>query len=237
MIRKWAAAAAIGIVGALALAGTAQAQEPNVPYEVYETDGCQLTIHLTSPAQWRDGDDRGWSVWLVVDTGETVDVVEVAPGEDGSAGPYDLESADVQYRIFGGPERDDDSPAWGADEATIRAHVDEHGDDWVLGGVDGTPEWVTWHTAEVEGCEAKPDPTPTADPTADPTAEPTDDPEPTAGPTETAEPGTGGGGELPVTGGLSTPVALGGAGLAAITVGGVALLLARKRGIPLDGAE
>lgn len=229
MLRMLATAAVATLTG-LAMAGTAHAEEemPTRPYAVHEVDGCEVTVHVTSPDEWRDGSARTWPVMLVVDAGDQVDVLTVEPGESATAGPYGLTATTVAYRIFGTAERDDDSPAWDADRDTIAAHIAAHGDDWVTGGIADVPAWVGWHTIAADGCEPvdEPTPAPTGEPTTEPTAEPTDDP------------GAGAGGSdddtLPVTSGLVMPVVLGGAGLAAVAVGGVALAVGRRRGLPLD---
>src|SRR5690554_464944 len=139
MLRMLAATSAAALTG-LAMAGTAHAGEemPTRPYAVHEVDGCEVTVHATSPAEWRDGSARTWPVMLVVDAGDQVDVLTVEPGESATAGPYGLSATTVAYRVFGGPERDDDSPAWDADRDTIAAHIAAHGDDWVTGGTAET---------------------------------------------------------------------------------------------------
>jgi LPXTG-motif cell wall-anchored protein len=209
-ISRWAAVAVGLAAGGLALAGPASAHHNEVAVDI-TTDGCQLT----ATSAWA-GDQHlvGNAVVVVRHDGEvhTAEVgdqldVELAPG-----------TTAVEWRTWGGGERDYDSPAL-ADLDALLEHLDGGGD--VL---DGDAPGVAWHTLAVEGCEPEPTPTPTADPTPDPTVEPTV--EPSTEPGETPAPGVGGE-QLPTTGVPAAGLAV--AGGAVVAAGGGALWLARRR--------
>lgn len=210
-ISRWGGAAALGLGLALAAAAPAAAQDeaPDVPYEVYEIDDCELTIVATNPT--------AHTTYLVVDVAGEVDVVELAPEADGQSGPYRLDEVEVQYRLFGGPERDYDSPGWDVAREDLESYLADNGDGWVTAGIAGAPEFVTWHTAEVTGCEPEATPSPSAEPSPSPSADPPGD----------ESPAPGAGGELAQTG-MPTGLLAGGA-VALLGVGGGAVWLARRR--------
>src|SRR5690606_9509967 len=90
-------------------------------------------------------------------------------GEPVTVGPFDKASVTVKWRVWGGGERNYDSPALtqaGLDE--LIAWLEE--DDTRL-PTDVDAPGVAWHVVEVEGCE----PEPTDEPTTEPTDEPGDE--------------------------------------------------------------
>jgi hypothetical protein len=109
---------------------------------------------------------------LVVHADGVTQFTDVIP-VDGSAasltvGPF-AEDTTILWRVFGGGERDYDSPLWNgygepgfADE--INAYADslteEEGDldfSWVLSGPDDPNPFTTWHALPVEGCPPPPE--------------------------------------------------------------------------------
>ena len=222
------------------MAGTAHADEENAQGDgplAVTVDECTVTVtaaempvHISSGLR---------TAGLAVRVDGEVTATEPVPTDEATGvvtesitvGPLTSDTT-VEYRWFGGPVREHDWPAW--DTAShpdwvdvVEAREADKGAPW---DASDTAEFVTWHSVEfVAGEQCLPpaddsDPTPT--PTTEPTAEPTDDP------------GAGAGGSdddtLPVTSGLVVPVVLGGVGLAAVAVGGVALAVGRRRGLPLD---
>lgn len=203
------------VAGGLALAGPASAQldaaqiDDPPEFATYSATGCEVSV------AWQN--DQDLAVWLVVDAGGEVDVTEVPASESATSTVVDMTEVDgLAWRIFGGPERDYDDPQWSIERADLIAYIEANGDDWVMSGVDGTEEWVTWHTVETpEECQPSPEPTPSASATATPTEPPADE--------------DGAGGELPETSGLTGPVTLTGAAALLLAGGGVMLWLGRRR--------
>ena len=225
------AVAAAGGITALALAAPAHATEPMEITTAHSDDGCTLTI--SAAGELRVSSQTVTAGLVVQVPGEAPQVHRgELPAEDGlhpfaasvTVGPFDADTV-VQWRIFGGPVREDDSPAWNTADHPDWAQFTEDnkaGEHWDAADVG---PFVTWHSAEVDGCPA-PDP------------DPTTGPEPTTEPTKPAAPGKGddagkGGGddqgadELPLTG-ASLPILLAG-GLGLAMAGGLAWLVGRRK--------
>lgn len=209
-ISRWAAAAAGLAVGALALAGPAAAGHNDVSVDI-QADGCRVNVT---------------SAWA--NEQHLVDNTKVVVRHNGATGaavvgsPFGVELApgttEVEWRVWGGGERDYDDPAL-ADLPALLAHLEAGGSE-----LDADAPGVAWHELAVEGCEPQPTPTATASP--QPTVEPSVDP--TTEPSETPAPGAAGGGEQLPTTGSSLPVLTAvGAGL--LGLGGGALALVRRR--------
>lgn len=217
-IARWTAVVATGVALALTGAMPAAAEQNFRPYADVQADGCEVTLEVTSPEKWRENSQRTWDVFLVVDTGaEQPEVQQIAPGETVTVGPYDLTEVTLSYRVFGGAERDDDSPALAITHEELVAYLEEHGDAWLTGGVDEVPDFVGWHTVQIEGCEV-----PTSTPSAVPSEPPAEE--------ETPAPGEAG--ELPTTG---VPTKLVAAGAAVLVILGAGLyLVARRRRVNFE---
>lgn len=172
MLRRMAAVALAGAVGgALALAGPAQAtgltQEPiSVTTEVVGKCG---PIILT--AQWNIGSGQTDNAKLVVFDGTDVKVAGI--GTPIEVGPFD-KPTEVQYRVFGGGERNYDVPLWkghpnsGEDPYpsnqafidAVNAYINTNGVDWVVGGPDKTNPFLRWkHLRPTKGCVTPEEPT------------------------------------------------------------------------------
>lgn len=102
--------------------------------------------------------------------GQTESVVIPTDGTEASisVGPFatsteDVATTTIHWRVFGGGERDYDSPAWnGYGEegfsADINAYADEVGGfDWTTSGPDDPNPFVTWHEIEAEVCQTDTD--------------------------------------------------------------------------------
>lgn len=242
MTRRWGAAAFAGLaVGALALASPAQAHHNAVDADV-AVDGCTLT----ATTSWTKAEHQVDSTVLVVLAGGEV---STAPVGD----PLELDlppgTTSVQWRIWGGGERDYDDPAL-TDLAALVAHLEGGGSE-----LDPDAPGVAWHTLDVTGCAppttppAPPSPAPPADldcadfgTQADAQAVYDADPSDPHGldadddgvacetlPDGSAEDeeDTGGAGELPVTGISAGLIGLGAVVL--LAAGGGLYLVARKR--------
>lgn len=209
-ISRWGAAAAGLAVGALAAAGPASANHNDVSVDIV-TEGCDLT----ATSSWASDEHLVANTVVVVRTGGATFSAAV-----GSPVQVELEpgTTTVDWRVWGGGERDYDDPALD-DLPALVAYLDGGGD--VL---DPDAPGVAWHELAVEGCEPEPDPTPTATAEPEPTATPTTEPQPG----ETAAPGAGGE-QLPTTG-LALPL-LAGLGVGMVGAGGALWWLARRRPI------
>src|SRR5690554_2925418 len=205
-MRKVIAAIAAGLLGGAAFAGAAYADHNAVDLTHTEPGECGVVTFSTT---WQLDQHQVGNTMLVVVAG---DQHEVAPvGQDVTVGPFDTDTT-VRYRVWGGGERNYDSPALtqaGLDE--LIAWLEE--DDTRL-PTDVDAPGVTWHEVEVSGCEPEP------------TDEPTD--EPTGAPSTPAASGKGAG-ELPKTG-APLPL-LTGAGVLLMVAGGVGLVTGRRRRI------
>jgi hypothetical protein len=256
VLKRLAAPAALGLAGALALAGVAHADHNLPTVTVSAPDDCGTT---TISAAWSTDTHKVATAALVVQTDTEHYVAPI--GESITVGPFDTATATIRYRVWGGGERNYDSPALtqaGLDE--LIAWLEE--DDTRL-PTDADAPGVAWHVVEVEGCE----PEPTDEPTTEPTDEPGDelncddfDTQEEAQAVLDADPSdpnrldadgdgvacedlpsggqAGGDGDkpgLPATSGLTAlPILLGSAGV--LVVGGTLLLVAarRRRVMPLD---
>lgn len=213
------------IAGGLALAGPASAQldaqldAPMLAAQIdddppegatYSLTGCEASIG------WQSSVD--WTTWIVIDADGTLEVVEIPAGDTATSSVYNLTELeqDLRVRLFGGPERDSDSPLWDTegypDWADTVAELEAaEGRPWQAS--DDAP-FVTWHVlATPEECQPEPEPTPSA--TATPTEPPADE--------------DGAGGELPETSGLTIAAGAGILGASLVGAGGLAVLLARRR--------
>lgn len=159
-ISRWAAAAAGLAAGALALAGPAAAGHNDVSVNI-QADGCQVNV----TSSWASDEH-------LVDNTKVVVRHAGATGAAVVGSPFGVELApgttSVEWRVWGGGERDYDSPAL-TDLPALLDHLDGGGD--VL---DADAPGVAWHELAVAGCQPAPTPTATASP--QPTAEPTTDP-------------------------------------------------------------
>jgi LPXTG-motif cell wall-anchored protein len=159
-ISRWAAVAVGLAVGGLALASPASAHHNEVSVDI-QADGCQLT----ASSAWASDEHLSPNAVVVVRVAGEVHTAEVGDQLDVELAPG---TTAVQWRTWGGGERDYDDPAL-QDLQDLLDHLQAGGD--VL---DGDAPGVAWHELAVEGCE--PEPTPTVDPTPDPTVEPTVEP-------------------------------------------------------------
>ncbi|HLT11050.1 MAG TPA: hypothetical protein VK028_09610, partial [Micromonosporaceae bacterium] len=172
MLRRIAAVALAGAVGgALALAGPAQAtglmQEPvSVTPEVVGECG---PIILT--AQWNIDKGQAGNAKLVVFDGTAVKVADI--GTSIEVGPFD-KPTEVQYRVFGGGERNYDLPLWtghpnSGDEPypsnqefidAVNAYIQTNGAGWVVGGPDDSNPFLRWvKLPPTKGCVTPAEPT------------------------------------------------------------------------------
>src|SRR5690554_1136019 len=103
---------------ALALAAPAHATEPMEITTAHSDDGCTLTI--SAAGELRVSSQTVTAGLVVQVPGEAPQVHRGGlPAEDGlhpfaasvTVGPFDADTV-VQWRIFGGPVREDDSPQW-----------------------------------------------------------------------------------------------------------------------------
>lgn len=131
-------------------------------YVEHETYSCgETTFIATTDRTWGN---ENWVQYLVVDDG-TVHVEQIEEGGEGGAevtvGPYQVAEKTIYYRVFGGPERDDDLPLWNGhpsfDDPDLGDYIGENGDEWTLYGSDDPNPFVTWNSIEVEGCPAEGD--------------------------------------------------------------------------------
>lgn len=244
MIHRLAAAAAVGLIGALALAGTAHAQDGVLPQAPWSANGettvvdstmVRLQDHATGDTSIETG-----NVSINVGAGATVSVDYQLV--DDEAGEALCQAGEPRLFAVTNGTLDKTSLCDGAGddaaEGTLTLETSSAGLVTHVGLVysrdtghvlmsDLTVDGQLIYFAEPE---SKPDPTPTAEPTVKPTVEPTAEPtaEPTTEPTD--DPGAGGG-ELPKTSGLVAPVALAGGAVGLGSLGGLALWLARRRGV------
>lgn len=205
--------AAVGLIAAVAFAGGAYAHHA-APTAAVATGDCG---EVTITTAWPDdvADHRvDTAVLVVLIDGE---VTTAAIGESITVGPFEADTT-VQYRIWGGGERDYDAPPL-TDLDALLAYLDQGGD--VL---DSDAPGVAWHSLEVTGC---PEPDPTTPPTT-PTPTPTPTPAPADNDDDDAA-GAGGGDDdtLPVTG--STAMLLGGGAVLLLGLGTGVYLAARRR--------
>ena len=201
---------AVGAMAGLLLAAPAAAHHATPTAEVATGDCGEVTITTT----WGADEHQVDTAALVVLVGDEVHTAPI--GESITVGPFEADTT-VQYRVWGGGERDYDDPPladlgelveWLRDNPGQELHPDAPG--------------VAWHSLEVTGC---PEPDPTTPPTTPtPTTPPADDDD-TAG-------GTGGGDAddsdtLPVTG--SPALLLAGGAVLLLTAGTAVYLAARRR--------
>jgi hypothetical protein len=206
-ISRWAAAGVFGAAAVLAVAAPAAAHHNEVPATV-DVDGCELAAQTT----WALDEHQVATTVLVV----RVDgqVTTAAVGEP-LVLPLPPGTTAVDWRVWGGGERDYDSPPLDGLDALL-VYLEAGG-----GELDADAPGVAWHTVAVAGCPA---PTPTPTPTAGPSPSPGVSPAATPG--ATSPPAAAGGG-LPVTG--APVLALAGAGVGLLGLGGGAVWLARRR--------
>lgn len=200
---------AVGALAGLLLAAPAAAHHATPTAEVTTGDCGEVTITTT----WSADEHQVDTAALVVLVGDEVHTAPI--GESITVGPFEADTT-VQYRVWGGGERDYDDPPL-ADLEALLSYLDQ-------GGSELAPDapGVAWHELTVEGCPAEEeDLEPTPEPT--PTTPPADDD--TAG-------GTGGGDAddsdtLPVTG--SPALLLAGGAVLLLAAGGVTVLMSRRR--------
>lgn len=199
--------AAVGLIAAMAFAGGAYAHHAAPTATVTTGDCGEVTITTAWSA---DEHHVGTAALVVLIDGE---VTTAAIGESVTVGPFEADTT-VQYRLWGGGERNYDDPPL-ADLEALLAYLDQGGD--VL---DSDAPGVAWHSLEVTGC---PEPDPTTPPTTPtPATPPADNDDGDAA-------GTGGGDDdtLPVTG--STAMLLGGGAVLLLGLGTGVYLAARRR--------
>ena len=198
-IIRWAVA--LGAVAALALAAPAAAHHATPTATVAEGECGEVTITTTWGADEHQVDT---AALVVLVDGE---VTTAAIGETVTVGPFEADTT-VQWRLWGGGERDYDDPPL-TDLEALLAHLDQGGSE--LTDAPG----VAWHSLEVTGCA----PATTAPATTAPATTP-------AG--ESPAPGAGGEQELPTTGVPTWGLAAAG-GVLLAAGGGVALVARRRR--------
>jgi LPXTG-motif cell wall-anchored protein len=203
------AAAAVGagmLAGGLLLAGPAAAHH-NQPDADSQTGDCGETTIATA---WPLEEHQVANTALVVLIDGEVSSAPI--GEPITVGPFEADTT-IQWRIWGGGERDYDSPPLDDLEALL-----EYLDDNPGGELDADAP-VAWHELKVYGCPTDPEPEPTTEPTVEPTVEPTE---------PAGEAGEDGPGEQLAQTGLDTRgLAL--IGLALTILGGVGVWLARRK--------
>lgn len=200
---------AVGALAGLLLAAPAAAHHATPIAEVTTGDCGEVTITTTWGADEHQVDT---AALVVLVDGE----VHTAPiGEPITVGPFEADTT-VQWRVWGGGEREYDDPPL-TDLEALLAYLDQ-------GGSELAPDapGVAWHSLEVTGCpadEEEEDLEPTPEPT--PTTPPADDDDDAGG--------AGGGDDdtLPVTG--STTVLLGGGAVLLLGLGAGVYLAARRR--------
>lgn len=142
-------ALAIAGLGALLLASPAHATTNEVVVD-YDSQPC-VEVAITSA--WATDTHLVDNAYLVVKVdGETQAALV---GDTITVGPFERPT-EVQWRVFGGGERDYDDPAWPVDKGAINTYGEVHGWDWTVGG--DVPEWVSWHSFWVDGCVTPPAP-------------------------------------------------------------------------------
>ena len=198
----------LGAVAALAFAAPAAAHHATPTATVVEGECGETTIATAWPDDVADHRVDTAALVVLVD-GE---VTTAAIGETVTVGPFEADTT-VQWRLWGGGERDYDDPPL-ADLEALLAHLDQGGSE--LTDAPG----VAWHSLEVTGC---PEPDPTTPPTTAPPADDEDD----AGGTGGESPAPGAGAELPTTGVPTWGLAA--AGGALLLAGGGAVLVGRRR--------
>ena len=195
-----AAAAAGGLV-AMTLAAPASAHHNDPQLMVDDPGECGETTFRTS---WALDEHQVDNTMLVVRVGD--EISSVAVGDAITAGPFEAESVTIQYRIWGGGERDYDDPAL----TDLDALVDYLDADESHTPLDAGAPGIGWHELTVYGCP------------------PDDGDEQGTGPTTPPAGDDGEGGEeLPETGVRTGTLALG--AVALVVVGGALYLVARRR--------
>src|SRR5690606_22486442 len=107
LMRKVIAAAAAGlIVGVAFAAGTAFADHNTPSVTVSEPGECGTTTITTS---WPSDTHQVANAALVVQAGDDYRVAAI--GEPVTVGPFDTADVTIRYRVWGGGERNYDSPA------------------------------------------------------------------------------------------------------------------------------
>lgn len=157
-IKNLAAAVAVGLIGgAVALAAPASAHHNAPEVALSEIGDCGEVTITTAWSEDTHAVDNAALVVLL--DGE----VSSAPiGESITVGPFESEAV-IQYRVWGGGERDYDEPAL-EDLDAIVDHIDDGGSP-----LDADAPGVAWHEIVVGGCPPQdPEPDPEPDPTATP---------------------------------------------------------------------
>lgn len=138
------------------LTGHASHNGAEVTVDSNACEGTTFTAAVVDP----EGTHLTNNMRLVVYDGETTQFTDVIP-TDGSTvevnvGPF-AQDTTVQWRVFGGGERDYDSPLWnGYGEPDFSQDVSDYGDangfGWVVAGPSDPNPFTTWHEVDVEGC-------------------------------------------------------------------------------------
>lgn len=146
MIKTWVAGAALGLLGgAVALAGPAAANHEPPILTVGDVAECgEVTVGADLPAEPHGGYEHAA---LVVQTSEG-DHTVAELGETITVGPFDTDEVAVRYRVWGGGERDYDSPA----VTDLDALVDYLDAEDAHTPTDADAPGIGWHEQLVQGC-------------------------------------------------------------------------------------
>lgn len=140
-MKKIMAAAGLGLLaGAVALTAPASAHHATPTVSHYVGDCGQVTWE----SAWGSDDHQVDNTVLVVQVGDIQHTAAI--GEPLEVGPTEAETAVIRWRVWGGGERNYDSPAL-ADLPALLAHLDAGGD--VL---DADAPGVAWNEITVDGC-------------------------------------------------------------------------------------
>src|SRR5690606_37523551 len=135
----------LGAVAALALAAPAAAHHATPTATVVEGECGEVTITTT----WGADEHQVDTAALVVLVGDEVHTAPI--GEPITVGPFEADTT-VQWRLWGGGERDYDDPPLTDLDALVEYLAAGGGE------LDADAPGVAWHSLEVTGCP-EPDPT------------------------------------------------------------------------------
>ena len=158
-----------GTMLAGAMLATPASAHHNIPHvEVSEPGECGV---LTISSAWSEDTHRVENAKLVVQVGNEQYVADI--GESIEVGPFDMDEARIFWRVWGGGERDYDSPPL-SDLDALLEHLNAGGSE-----LDFDVPGVAWHLVVVEGCVEDDDddvePTPSPSPSPSTPADDDDD--------------------------------------------------------------